>query len=91
MQYLEPRSYYENELIYTELEEVLETTFVMSGTFICGYELNKIVKMKIQLPLGTSFGGFNCFFLKRTMFIYKCKVPMKCLALRRKDWFILER
>jgi hypothetical protein len=73
MKYLEPRKYHEGEMIYQELQEVLEITFVMTGTFYVGYEINKIVKMKIQLPLGTSFGGFNCCFLKRSMFIYKCQ------------------
>ena len=47
MKYLEPRKYAENELIYEELQEVLEITFVMAGTFYCGYEINKIVKMKL--------------------------------------------
>ena len=73
MRYLEPRFYKGDELIYEELQEVLEITFVMTGTFYVGYEINKIVKMKIQLPLGTTFGGINCCFLKRSMFIYKCK------------------
>ena len=73
MRYLEPRFYKGEELIYEELEEVLEITFVMTGTFYVGYEINKIVKMKIQLPLGTTFGGINCSFLKRSMLIYKCK------------------
>ena len=83
MQCLEPRKYYEGELIYEELQEVLEITFIMTGTYQVGYEINKLVKMKIQLPLGTSFGGFNCFFLKRTMFVYKCKMLMTGYAMRR--------
>lgn len=47
MKYLEPRKYHEGELIYQELQEVLEITFVMTGTYYVGYEINKIVKMKI--------------------------------------------
>ena len=86
MKFLEPRKYDENEIIYEELQEVLEITFVMTGTFYVGYEINKIVKMKIQLPPGTSFGAFNCCFLKRCMFIYKCKNPMTGFAMRRNNW-----
>tara|TARA_B110000285_G_C14977813_1_gene539819 strand:+ start:370 stop:513 length:144 start_codon:yes stop_codon:yes gene_type:complete len=47
MRYLEPRFYKGDELIYEELQEVLEITFVMTGTFYVGYEINKIIKMKI--------------------------------------------
>ena len=61
----------------------------MDGTFYCGYEINKIVKMKIQLPPGTSFGGLNCCYLKRCMFIYKCKQQLTGFALRRANWFEL--
>ena len=61
----------------------------MTGTFYVGYEINKQVKMKIQLPLGTTFGGINCCFLKRSMFIYKCKQPMTCYAMRRYRWMQL--
>ena len=86
MKCLKPRRYLGGSVIYEELEEVLEITFVMSGTFHCGYEINKIKKLKIQLPPGMSFGGFNCCFLKRSMFIYKCKKEMRGYALQRKDW-----
>ena len=89
MRYLEPRKYYDGELIYQELQEVLEITFIMTGTYQVGYEINKITKMKIQLPLGTSFGGFNCFFLQRTMFVYKCKMLMTGYAMRRQNWIEL--
>ena len=37
-------------------------------------EINKSKKMKVCLPPGSTFGGFNCCFLKRSMFIYKCKL-----------------
>ena len=47
MKYLEPRKYKEGEIIYEELQEVLEITFVMKGTYFVGYEINKIIKMKI--------------------------------------------
>jgi len=62
----------------------------MTGTYYVGYEINKIVKMKIQLPLGTVFGGFNLCFLKRSMFIYKCRKDMTGYAMRRDKWMDLQ-
>lgn len=47
LKYLEPRKYHEGELIYQELSEVLEITFIMTGAYQIGYEINKITKMKI--------------------------------------------
>ena len=38
---LEPRFYTANAVIYEELEEILEMTFLMKGGFRIGYEINK--------------------------------------------------
>lgn len=38
---LEPRYYHSNTIIYNELEEILEMTFVLKGSYRVGYEINK--------------------------------------------------
>jgi len=71
---LEPRRYIEGDVIYHELEEILEMTFVMNGGFAVGYEINKQTKYKLRFvnmktgyfKVNAIFGGFNCLFFKRS-------------------------
>ena len=41
LKYLVPRNYLENEMIYEELQEILEMTFVEKGSYYVGYEINR--------------------------------------------------
>jgi len=41
MKTLKPRQYMANEIIYDELDEILEITFVEKGTYYIGYTINK--------------------------------------------------
>jgi len=85
---LEPRRYPENEIIYQELDEILEMTFMITGSFNVGYEINKVKKYKLHFNCGknddSTFGGFNTLFFKKSMFIYKCKNEIEGYAIRRK-------
>ena len=44
MEGLEPRFYKSNKIIYNELDEILEITFLIKGTFAVGFEINKFKK-----------------------------------------------
>ena len=90
MKTLEPRRYNEKTIIYEELQEILEITFVLSGTYFIGYEINKVKKMKLHRPPNTVFGGFELFFGKKSMFIYKCNYEINGFAIRRDNWLALQ-
>jgi len=90
MKALEPRTYHEKTIIYEELQEILEITFVMTGTYFVGYEINKVKKMKIHRPPHTIMGGFESCFQKKSMFIYKCNMEITGYGLRRKNWIEIE-
>lgn len=87
---MEPRFYHENELLYEELQEILEMTFVMKGSFLIGYEINKKKKFKIHIRQHSHFGGYNCIFNKKSLFIYKCLHFIEGFACRRAKWMMME-
>lgn len=90
MKFLEPRKYAEKTIIYEELQEILEVTFVLSGTYYVGYEINKVKKMKQHRPPHTILGGFESCFQKKSMFIYKCNMEITGYGIRRKNWVEIE-
>ena len=59
MKALLPRRYFENDIIFEELQEVLEMTFVQRGKFHVGYEINKKRKYVVSLAEGKVIGEYN--------------------------------
>jgi hypothetical protein len=62
---LEPRRFEKMEIIYLELDEVNELSFIEQGEYDLGYEVNKVEKYKMRLGSGTVIGAFNICFNKR--------------------------
>lgn len=87
---LVPRHYVENEIIFQELQEISEITFVEKGSYYVGYEINKVKKMKLHFPPGNIIGGVNCVFLKKSWHIYKCKFEIHGYAVSRENWMKIE-
>ena len=72
MEGLEPRFYKSNKIIYNELDEILEITFLIKGTFAVGFEINKFKKQVKVYGKGSTIGGYNCIMSKKSYFIWHC-------------------
>ena len=73
MKSLAPRTYKEGEIIFNELDDISEITFVETGSYYVGYEINKVKQMKLHFPPGNIIGGVNVIALKKSWHIYQCK------------------
>jgi hypothetical protein len=62
---LEPRRFDKMEIIYLELDEVNELSFIEQGEYDLGYEVNKVEKYRMRLGSRTVIGAFNICFNKR--------------------------
>lgn len=51
-----------------------------------GYEINKILRYRLQFGPRTIIGAFNVMFAKRFNFQFKARTHMSCLAMRKKNW-----
>ena len=87
---LVPRHYHSGEIIYEELEEISEITFVEKGSYYVGYDINKSKKMRLHFPPGNLIGAINCLFLKKSWHIYQCKFDINGYAISRSDWLTIE-
>lgn len=72
MKCLKPRRYFEGNIIFTELQEVLEMTFVLKGMFKVGYEINKKRKFIVNHGEGKVIGEYNVLFMQPCVHIFKC-------------------
>lgn len=90
MKSLVPRRIAAGETIFEELEEVLEMTFVMSGSFLVGYELNKKRNFVVSHTEGKVIGEYNVMFMQQSLYIYKCRSEIFGYALSRKNWMRLQ-
>ena len=86
MKSLVPRRCVAGEIILHELEEVLEMTFVLSGTFLVGYDINKTRKFVVSHSEGKVIGEYNIMFMQQSLYIVKCKVDIFGYALSRRAW-----
>ena len=86
MKALLPRRYFEGDIIFEELQEVLEMTFVQRGKFHVGYEINKKRKFVVSLAEGRVIGEYNVLFMQPSMHIYKCTQEIFGYALSRRSW-----
>ena len=83
MNFLETRFYREEELIINEMDEAFELTFVETGKYKVGFEVNKKRFFKRQFGESTTIGGFEICYQKRFMFMYVAKTWMDCQAIRK--------
>ena len=73
MKQLVPRRYAANEIIYHELDQILEMTFIVEGKCLIGYEMNKQIKYKVSYSEGKVIGEYNVCFMKDAKHVYKSK------------------
>lgn len=59
---LEPRFFQPKEILLGELEESQEMIFVTEGKYDIGYELNKVLKLRMTFGERTIIGAFNMCF-----------------------------
>lgn len=86
MQNLEVRYFDSGDIIAYELDECLETLFVMSGRYNVGYEVNKMERYRKQFGPSTVIGAFEASFEKRFNFLFKAASNVVCHAVRKKQW-----
>lgn len=60
--HLEPRFFAAKEILLSELEESQEMIFVTKGKYDIGYELNKVLKLRMTFGERTIIGAFNMCF-----------------------------
>lgn len=60
--HLEPRFFASKEIILGELEESQEMIFATKGKYDIGYELNKVLKLRMTFGERTIIGAFNMCF-----------------------------
>ena len=83
---LEVREYHAKEILIRELDTFEEIFFVMDGRYDIGYEINKVLKLRIQYGARTNIGGFNICFDQRANFTYKANTKIEGLAIKRQHW-----
>ena len=86
MKSLLPRRYFEGNIIFNELQEVLEMTFVQTGQFQVGYEINKKRKFIVAHGEGKVIGEYNVLFMQPSVHIFKCTQEIYGYALSRRSW-----
>lgn len=67
----------------------MEIYFVMNGQYDVGYELNRIVRYRLQFGQRTVVGGFNMANNIRMQFYYRAHNGLNSYAIRKRDWNML--
>ena len=66
---LEPNRYKKNEIIYEELDEVSEVTYII-GSFFVGYSINRRMLFRLKQS-NIDIGGYSLTFEKNCHYIFK--------------------
>lgn len=90
LQKLEPIFIKAKTVMYNELDDVNEVTFVQQGQYDVGYEINKQVHLKMRFPNKTVIGQFEVCFDKRILFIFKSFHDCKGYIIRKQNFRDLE-
>lgn len=90
LQNLEPIRFQAKTIIYNELDEVNELTFIEKGLYDIGYEINKRSIFKLRQPNRSVIGTFECCFDKRVLFIYRTFSECKGYFIRKPNFRKLE-
>ena len=89
LEYLEPRFDVRGTVLYQELDEFGEITFVYKGTIIVGFAVNKKQNFCLKFKDHCIIGGFNTTFNRRALFIYKCQSDCHSYYIRKARWLDL--
>ena len=90
LQKLEPIFIKSKTVMYNELDDVNEVTFIQQGQYDVGYEINKQVHLKMRFPNKTVIGQFEVCFDKRILFIFKSFHDCKGYIIRKQNFRDLE-
>ena len=86
---MEPRCESSGTTIINEMDEFLEVTFFIHGSYKIGYSLNN--KKIYVLPFscvrkGNAIGAYGCTFNKRAVIIYTCVKQCRGHFIRKSAW-----
>ena len=71
------------------MENINIVTFVTSGSYDIGYEINKNVSMKIRRFQGSVIGMFEVTYHRRSNFIYRSNKNMQGFYIRKRNWHVI--
>ena len=83
---LEPRFYKRRAVILDEFEEPNEISFALKGTFVVGYEVNKIKMYCLKVKSSIAIGAFGATFNQRSEFVYTALTDLHSMAIRKENW-----
>ena len=66
-----------------------EIIFISKGNVDIGYEINKQRRFVLRYSDRGIFGGYNCTFNTRSIFIYRCKTDCEGYFIRKDRWLEL--
>lgn len=90
LQNLEPIHFQAKTVLYNELDDVNEVTFIEKGLYDIGYEINKKHIFKIRMPNRSVIGTFEVCFDKRMLFIFKAYSECRGFFIRKLNFQKLE-
>ena len=81
-----PIHYHARSLIYTELDDVSQVTFLQTGTFDYGFEINKKFIFCLRKPVGGIVGLFEVFFNRRCTFVIRAETKCYGYYITKREW-----
>lgn len=83
---LEPRFERKGTIIIDELEDVYEMIFVMKGSIIVGYEINRKRLYTLMMKARPLIGAHDVTFSKKSQFIYTALSDIEGFFIRKQNW-----
>jgi len=63
-----------------------EFIFIQKGRYDIGYNINKVIKYRLQFGPRTNIGTFNVLFDTRHHFVYRACTEIEGFAVRKSNW-----
>ena len=73
-------------MLFNEFDEFLEIMFVMKGSIVIGFDVNKLRHYCIKLTNGCEIGAFGCSFHQRSCYIYTAATNIEGYFIRKQNW-----
>jgi CRP-like cAMP-binding protein len=84
---LEPRFIKARETIMDEFDECLEIMFVLQGSVVIGYEINKQRLYCMKCKNKCIIGDYGITFNQRSPILYTALTDIHALTIRKEIWF----
>jgi CRP-like cAMP-binding protein len=75
-----------NQIILSELDEVMDVFFVCNGFYDIGYEMNKKLRFIMRQTKSTVIGGFEVLYDRRSHYIYRAHTNVSGYFIRKKPF-----